>query len=238
MLLRDEPMAMTWVGRTGEFPGWGPISRALSETELKKALSFKMPFLSERYASVHYEARLILSEAFGVKPEKIEIVQLPFSDGKTRKPFLLMDGEKWECSLSRSGLHFALAISNVPVGVDVEENLCFDESFFTSSFFSGEEKKSILESSAPDRTALRMWVRKEAMLKADGIGLLADRIDLVDSIRGRWASSGCEWVTRDIPCGDGLCCSLALPHQASEAFSTMKVSVFAPLRPSLPPLPR
>ena len=91
------------------------------------------------------------------------------------KPFLR--DHPLHFSLSHSGTLAACAISNRPVGLDLERNGHFHESLLRRCF-SPEEQRQILESVDPDSTFTELWTGKESILKRSGVGI-RDNLALV-----------------------------------------------------------
>lgn len=92
--------------------------------------------------------------------------------GKT----VLQDGSL-QFSLSHSGDLAACALSDRPVGLDLERNGRFHESLLRRCF-SPEEQRQILESVDPDSTFTELWTGKESILKRSGVGI-RDNLALV-----------------------------------------------------------
>lgn len=101
------------------------------------------------------------------------------------KPFIRQ--VPWHYNLSHSGDYVALAVSDVPVGIDIQQMLPYKESL-VKRFFAQEEaavfesgvsvnnlERELTEGSSPG-TALfyRLWCRKEAYGKLKGTGLTED----------------------------------------------------------------
>ena len=73
-------------------------------------------------------------------------------------------------SLSHSGSLAACAVSDRPVGLDLERSGRFHESLLRRCF-SPEEQKRILESDDPDSAFTELWTGKESILKHSGTGI-------------------------------------------------------------------
>lgn len=92
-------------------------------------------------------------------------------------------------SLSHSGAVTVLAVSDAPVGVDLEQVREVPEAI-TRRFFS-ETMRAELDAAPDDakaETFFRLWTRLEAALKLDGRGLTAPRSEF-ESILERYALS-------------------------------------------------
>lgn len=84
------------------------------------------------------------------------------------KPFFA--GREFEFSLSHSGHFAACALSDHPVGLDIQ-TLTACEERLVRRFFTQREQESVLSSSDRDAAFTRLWCRKESFLKAIGTGL-------------------------------------------------------------------
>lgn len=80
-------------------------------------------------------------------------------------------------SLSHSGTLAACAISDRPVGLDLEREGRYHESLLRRSF-SSEEQQRILENKDKDALFTELWTGKESMLKRSGAGI-RDNLTLV-----------------------------------------------------------
>lgn len=74
-------------------------------------------------------------------------------------------------SLTHSGNHALLAVSQMPVGIDLENiRASIDANVLSKRFFTRNESEALARLSADERVEVffRVWVRKEAYLKAVG----------------------------------------------------------------------
>lgn len=111
-------------------------------------------------------ARLLLAQALGFVPQ--------LRAGDHGKPYLVGHPEI-ECNLSHTKGLVACAISKWPVGVDVEQSnrqaLRIAARFFTPCERAGVQNNA---------DAVRVWTRKEALLKRDGRGISV-QLDTVET---------------------------------------------------------
>jgi phosphopantetheinyl transferase len=79
----------------------------------------------------------------------------------------------WQFSLSSSGDLVALAVTTGPVGVDVEQCRPHDVDAIGQAWFSPHEQRWLDDVPDADRQSafLRIWCRKEAVVKATGVGI-------------------------------------------------------------------
>jgi 4'-phosphopantetheinyl transferase len=157
----------------------------LSAVELERARRFH--FESHRVAHVlaHGLMRHLLGAYCECDPAALEFVA-----GEYGKPALRVgDGTAPSVSFNLSHSHgrALLAVSaNREVGVDIEqENPRTEALGIASSYFHGPEFEAIRDAPLELRTAtfFRYWAAKEAVLKAEGVGLHA----ALDSFRVRFA---------------------------------------------------
>ena len=147
--------------------------RILDDVERKRAARFHFPEDQLRYSVCHANLRRVLASYLGRPPES-----LAFRDGSGGKPELAVDESTAEraClrfNLSHSKSVAALAVSvDVEVGVDVEDIRPI-EADVAKRYFSPAENASLAALAGSEWLAgfYRCWTRKEAVLKAEGVGL-------------------------------------------------------------------
>lgn len=114
---------------------------------------------------------------FSQLPEELPVPQpLAVAYGARGKPHILQ--VSWHYNLSHSGDYTALAISDVPVGIDIQQMRPYRDSL-AKRFFSAEEAAAYEElctQSAQEREDFfyTLWCRKEAYGKLLGTGLTED----------------------------------------------------------------
>jgi 4'-phosphopantetheinyl transferase len=145
-------------------------SNVLDDKEITKAKVFLKTKDAKRYIVTRYVLRSILAHFIPVPPADI---QFHFNPHKKPK----VDGI--EFNISHSGNLVIIAISSVPIGIDIEFiNKNFDFAPLMNTIFNKEES-SVINKNA-DRLAwfYILWTRKEAILKASGEGLTDDLTNL------------------------------------------------------------
>ncbi len=140
----------------------GALADALSPDELARAQRFVSPVHRARYITQHAIVRALLARYLGVAPAAIA-----FTRGPRGKPAVAGLAH----NLSHTDDVALLAVArDVAVGVDIER--------FAADIDPHELARTVLapaEAACTDRRAfLRIWCRKEACLKATGLGLLDD----------------------------------------------------------------
>lgn len=141
-------------------------------------------------------------EAVGIRRE------CPRCGGPHGRPLVTIDGEPGpSASIARAGSLSVVAVADRDVGVDVEP--AAERSEIAAVALSPAEQAALLEVPVSERGArvLRTWVRKEAVLKALGHGLLVDPslVGLRDGPRprlDRWDGPGPKPAIRIADVGD------------------------------------
>lgn len=144
------------------------LSRHLSPDERSRADRFVFARDRDRFLVGHGQLREILAGYVGVPPG-----ELRFAHGEHGKPWLSLDGPVPHFNLSHSDDQAALVVSHVvEVGVDIEKVRMIERGL-ARRFFGTAEIAAL--DALPDEQWLdaffRCWTRKEAVLKATGVGL-------------------------------------------------------------------
>ena len=105
---------------------------------------------------------------YGLREYGICGKNVTFHENRDGKPSILEHPEL-HFNLSHSGEYVALVMSSVPVGIDIEK-LRSGQEKLVKRFFSEEEAKWLMEG-FDDAAFTKMWTRKEAFIKARGIGM-------------------------------------------------------------------
>ncbi|MDO4784123.1 MAG: 4'-phosphopantetheinyl transferase superfamily protein [Propionibacteriaceae bacterium] len=139
----------------------------LSAPELERAARFVVPGLGQTWAAAHVLVREVLGRATRTPADQVRVWP-----GEHGKP---LTGEV-EFSLSHTGTLVLIGLGGLPLGVDVEALPSEHTATQVGGCLHPRETAELL-ALAPDRRPeafARLWVRKEAMLKAIGTGLLRD----------------------------------------------------------------
>jgi 4'-phosphopantetheinyl transferase len=151
-------------------------SAFLQADEIARANRYLRKEDHDRFIISRAALRLILSKYTGQQAEAIKFALEP-----NRKPY--MPGSNIQYNLSDSGDQVLIAISRHPVGVDVEY---IKPTFYYDTIlplnFNQAEVDFINEADSSHRFFI-LWTRKEAILKATGIGL-TDHLKQVPSLDG------------------------------------------------------
>jgi 4'-phosphopantetheinyl transferase len=111
-------------------------------------------------------SRLMLIEQLNVSESGLSLEDWYLSN--TNKPFI----KSWNnFNISHSGDFVILCHSKFQVGIDIERVEYLNDLLSLTNFFSEDEKKFVLDSIEPNAAFYEIWVKKEAYLKAIGMGL-------------------------------------------------------------------
>lgn len=107
-------------------------------------------------------AGLLLYDIFGERTKTTH-----FERGKRGKPHL---PDNAPFNISHAGDFAVLALSQQPVGVDLERIRPLDWQRIALRFFHPQERAYLAQSSEPENDFFRIWTLKESYLKAEGTG--------------------------------------------------------------------
>ena len=116
-------------------------------------------------------AKYALSEIFGLHGNELEIEYMP-----NGKPFIKNVSDV-HLSISHSDNVTVCAVSDLPVGVDVEKIRNFNHSM-SEKVFGVKITRMLSESATPNKDFTRLWTEKEAILKLTGEGISGIRKNL------------------------------------------------------------
>jgi 4'-phosphopantetheinyl transferase len=195
----------------------------LSAAERERAARFARPADRSRYAVMHSGSRRLLARYLGTDPGAIRFGRTPCCQcGSLEhgRPRIEWPPTTLNHNLSGSGDHWLLAIADGrPVGVDVECVRDIDVEGMAKMCLSDRERVYLGELAGPDRLEafFRCWTRKEAVVKACGVGLAArlTGIECYPESGGRLevlhASGSCPaaWLVDDLPRGPDWAAAVA-----------------------------
>ncbi|GLQ46108.1 hypothetical protein GCM10007862_11590 [Dyella lipolytica] len=120
------------------------------------------------YVMAHAIWRIALSVCLGTETDRVPLTHT--SNGQPQLP-----GTSLSTSLSHSGNYVAMAICGAPtVGIDIEQSpprIVLDDLLTTICTPAEAAALQELPPAARTQTLLTLWTRKEALLKAFGVGL-------------------------------------------------------------------
>jgi 4'-phosphopantetheinyl transferase len=141
----------------------------LSADELVRAGRYVRSTDRDRYIAARAFVRRVLAAYVGVPP-----TQLRFRYGPHGKPELSGVGTGIGFNVSHSGEWVLCAVAPARhVGVDVERRRADLTASDTDSVLTAREREVLEKTDSAERaaSALRLWTRKEAVVKAMGVGL-------------------------------------------------------------------
>lgn len=198
----------------GEEAEYGRCLDWLDQQERERAARFLRRQDRERYVLAHGGLRFILGLYLGLPPARIE-----FSSTSTGKPTLAglrPEHAAMTFNLSHAHGNAMIAIAQGrEIGVDLEMIREDVEALKLAERFFSNREQQYLRSTRPEsrgREFFHYWVAKEAVLKAEGVGLASlqaceidwssgsDRDGVPVQLEGR---SQLPWVVRTLDCGPG-----------------------------------
>jgi 4'-phosphopantetheinyl transferase len=142
----------------------------LSKDELNRAAGMRSPQLFDRFIADHGALRLLLSAYLDTDPRNLPIIANNYG-----KPALDIPHCRLRFNMSHSGELTLIALClDSEIGVDVEAMRPIAEwEEIAASHFSHQENESLRDEEPKARinAFFRCWTRKEALIKAIGMGL-------------------------------------------------------------------
>ncbi|WP_424354849.1 4'-phosphopantetheinyl transferase family protein [Methanobacterium sp. MBAC-LM] len=174
------------------------IKSSVSKTRIKK--SSRYFHKKDRNLSVGVE--VLLNHAL----DKIGIINPIFDTDEYGKPYL-KNYSDIHFNLSHSEKYVACAVSDSPVGVDIEYVQDIDLSL-AKYFFYGTEYEHILNNNNQKKAFFELWVLKESYMKMTGLGFrlaldefciqISDQIELIHRKNtgnfGLWSVCGGDYM--------------------------------------------
>lgn len=149
---------------------WQPLMALLSSDEQIKADRYRFENLRRRFVLGRATLRKLLGAYLDRAPEALH-----FACNDYGKPFLADDGSGLRFNVSHSGeMLLAAFVLNSEIGIDIEAiQQDIDCMGIGQRWFSERERNTLLGLSEHERVGafFRAWSRKEAYLKALGLGL-------------------------------------------------------------------
>lgn len=151
---------------------WAHGNEVLDEQELRRAASFVFSSDRERFVTGRCLLRTILGKYLCIAPERVLLRES--SEGKPA----LVDHDSLSFNVSHSKhVWYAAVLTGSEIGIDVELEHPVDNVFALADMvFSPSERQQLRECPANqvNETFLRGWTRKEAYVKALGVGIGID----------------------------------------------------------------
>jgi 4'-phosphopantetheinyl transferase len=187
----------------------------LTAEEILRAESFCSRLHGNRWIASRYALRTILSKVTHVRSQEVE-----FKFGANGKPQLVWNKIKdpVHFNLSHSVDVALVAIcKDEPIGIDIEMVKRFDEmERVAERVFTPTERAQLAECNTPDYLVdfYRTWTRKEAIIKAIGVGLTAN-LNSIDTVAIPSGKEATRWQLFDLDVGDDFRGALAFSCDVS-----------------------
>ncbi|MGW7201895.1 4'-phosphopantetheinyl transferase family protein [Streptomyces sp. NPDC054837] len=227
----DEPRVDVWtVPLDGSPAAVAALSRMLSGREAERAGRCRFEADRRRFVVAHGALRRILAGYLDVSPEELRLER-----GRHGKP-RLADGADLRFNLSHCGELALVAVSrHAEVGVDVDRlrpGVAVEA--FAERFFPASDARFVAAAAGPTERGerfLRLWTRKEAVVKAagarltQGLGLPVfpdtdtDIDTVADVVRDPSGQIRGVWSVCDLPVPDGCLAALAVAGAAAPRIS-------------------
>jgi len=171
----------------------------LSEDEITRARRMRTVQLHDRFVADHGILRILLGNYLNCEPQNIA-----FTTNQYGKPSILLSDCRLNFNMSHSGELTMIAIClNDEIGLDVEAVRSIPEwEEIALSHFSSQEIASIrTEPFTEQQNAFfRCWTRKEAFIKAVGMGLALPlhHFSVSTSLSDNVALLQCDWNLEEI----------------------------------------
>ncbi len=203
-----------------------PLLAMLCSAERDRASRFRSASDRKAYVLAHAGMRVLLAQRLQCVPGTLEFARAPGG-----KPFLPVAGAL-RFNLSHSREHALLAMGACELGVDIEAHAAIDALPELLAQVATRTERATIEA-LPDATEqrlafFRLWVRKEALLKAIGSGLPggADRHEVGCS---PWSDGSWTPVGRGMQStAPWIGCHLPAPPQHVAAIVIAQVAAAAP----------
>ncbi len=198
-------IARIWATRDAVRRGWDCLDAA----ERLRADAFRSEPARDLFVTARSAVRMGLGAWLGIAARDVCLVVSPRG-----KPELAQTGGTtgWHFNVAHSGTLAVVAFARgFPVGIDVESMASIPEhetDALAATHFSEGERREWHESQGTGIVAgfLRVWTRKEAVLKASGEGLVDDLAGVDTSRRPRVLG---KWDVREIEMPPGYVGSVA-----------------------------
>lgn len=197
------------------------LSALLSEQERLKATAFKNDDMRRRYVAVRAKLRRIIASYLKSDP-----AELQFIVAEHGKPYLACGSVHF--NLSHTANHLVIAVANFPnIGIDIEK-IKFRNNFdgLAARCFSVDELQAWRQLSVDEQTQAfyRLWVKKEAFVKAvgRGIALGLDQCQIGLSTGGQLSAvpqcygDAAEWLVLEIEIESSVFSALVTPRRGFE----------------------
>jgi 4'-phosphopantetheinyl transferase len=184
------------------------LAALLDEEERQRLARLRREEARRRFVAAHGTARVIVGRQLDVPP-----AVLRWRRGRHGKPELAEPRTGLQVNLSHSGDLVAVAVTDDrPIGVDIQELVArLDPARLADRFFPEPEAQYVAAGPDPVDRFTRLWVRKEACLKAAGGRLVEGLAVPVLSVDGEVLARhpAGDYLVRDVPVPAGFRAAVA-----------------------------
>ncbi len=210
------PVELLLLSDTATLAAMPRIRSALTGEEVVRASRFVRAVDRDTYIASHGALRLLLALHSGDEPRRIQLVS-----GANGKPMMAQSApRRVEFNLSHSGSKALIALSrSQPVGVDIERfDNRTDIEAIAGRYFSPEQRQALRTARRGQRlrTFFSLWTRKEACLKARGVGLTGLDAPRPDPLSRDGGPKPERWQTLSLDVGEGYAAAFAGPAPIGE----------------------
>jgi 4'-phosphopantetheinyl transferase len=200
-----------WHGQSAGEPHSADFA-LLSAAEQARAARFARPGDRARFVAAHAAQRRLLAHYLGTDPAAIRLGRstcCKCGSGEHGRPVVEWPAAGLSHNLSRSAEHWLLAVAaGGPVGVDIECHRGIDHDRMAEACLTESERSYLRGQRGEQRRQVffRCWTRKEAVLKACGVGLAAKLTSLEvypaqpGAVEVHHSSGSCPdtWLVQDL----------------------------------------
>ncbi len=172
-----------------------PYADLLDPVEVERMERFRFLADRERFILGHGLLRTLLGNYLERDPSLIRMAR-----GRFGKPYLERRDLRFNLSDTKDAVLIAFA-EGIELGADIETMAReVDHQAVGRHYFTPPEVRAIEEAADPKRRFLELWTRKEAVLKASGVGIMDDlRVLRVDAPRNSMLIDHEAFVTMAAP---------------------------------------
>jgi 4'-phosphopantetheinyl transferase len=205
-------LELLWSGRVSDHARDAAAHRGVLDAEESARLAaFRRSDDRDAFAVAHVTLRRLLGQRLGLAPEAVTLLRepCPHCGGPHGRPHV--PDRAVHFSLSHTTGMVMIALASAPVGIDVEalpETTTAEE--VAEQLHPKERAELAAVPAAEYREAFnRCWTRKEALLKAMGVGLNED-LSLAYVGAGPQPAPHQDWLITDLPADAGYSAAVAV----------------------------
>lgn len=157
-----------WRIQVSGITNFSPLTGLLNPHEITRSTSYHHEKDQNRFILSRASLRILMAKYTNIDPHMVE-----FGYDHNKKPLLIVNnGTAIHYNTTHSGDWILIAVSNAPVGIDIEyinENFVYED--VMPACFSEAEVNVIDDAPDPRSCFYGLWTKKEALVKATGKGV-------------------------------------------------------------------